>query len=191
MKIKNLLSHKTKHQVLLKFIAVLILFISYFAYLSFKFDIITGGMVALLTWSFFVLATPVADAGFLLDFPLRLIFGIRMFISEIFVWLIAISINIFALSFMLESYDTTFITSLLERIILNPYPYWAIFILSGMGTFLSVKIGDELLDVVHHKERIFHHKHSFKLEILLFICVFILIIVGYQHLLNSLGIHLA
>lgn len=85
MKIKNLFFHKTKYQVLLKFLALLALFATYFIYLSFKFDFATGSVVALLTWSLFVLATPVADAGFLLDFPLRLLFGVRMFISEMFV----------------------------------------------------------------------------------------------------------
>lgn len=190
MKIKNLFNHKTKYQVLIKFLALLAVFITYFVYLSIKFDIITGGMVALLTWSFFVLATPVADAGFLLDFPLRLILGIRMFISEIFVWAAAILINIFALIFAPQDYEKTFLTSLLKKIITVPYPYWIIIILSAIGTFLSIRLGDELLDVISHKERTLHHKHGFKLEILIFLGIFILIFFGYHHLLESLNISL-
>jgi hypothetical protein len=190
MKIKNLFNHKTKYQVLIKFLALLAVFITYFVYLSIKFDIITGGMVALLTWSFFVLATPVADAGFLLDFPLRLILGIRMFISEIFVWAAAILINIFALIFAPQDYEKTFLTSLLKKIITVPYPYWIIIILSAIGTFLSIRLGDELLDVISHKERTLHHKHGFKLEILIFLGIFILIFFGYHHLLESLNIYL-
>ena len=190
MKIKTLFQHKTKHQVLLKFLALLAVFIVYFIYLSVQFNIITGGVIALLTWSFFVLATPVADAGFLLDFPIRLILGIRMFISEIFVWIVAITINIFALFFIPQDYEKTFITSLLKKIIINPYPYWAIIILSGIGTFLSIRFGDELMDVASHKERSLHHKHGFKLEILIFIGIFVLILFGYRHLLNSLGINI-
>lgn len=188
MKIKHLLSHKTKYQVLLKFLAVLVIFSTYFIYLSIKFDIITGGVVAILTWSFFVLATPVADAGFLLDFPLRLIFGIRMFISEIFVWVVAILVNIFALLLVPQDYEKAFLTSLFKKIIINPYPYWSIIILSGIGTFLSIRFGDELMDVMSHKERSLHHKHGFKLEIIMFLSIFILIILSYHHLLDSLNI---
>ena len=190
MKIKNLFSHKTKYQVLIKFLALLVLFSAYFIYLGLKFDFATGGVVALLTWSFFVLATPVADAGFLLDFPLRLILGVRMFVSEIFVWIAAILINVFALICAPHDYEKTFLTSLLKKIIINPYPYWIIILLSGLGTFLSIKIGDELLDVISHKDRSLHHKHGFKLEILIFLGIFTLIFFGYQHLLESLQISL-
>lgn len=188
MKLKNSFLNSTKGQVLFKFLAILLLFIAYFSYLSIEFDILTGGLVAILTWSFFVLATPVADAGFLLDFPLRLICGVRMLTSEIFVWIVAILINIFALIYGPQYYQTTFLTSLLQKIITTPYPYWSIIIVSGIGTFLSIKFGDELMDVVSHKKRRFHHKHSFKYEIILFITVFGLVIIGYYHLLESVGI---
>ena len=49
------------------------LFFLYFVYLVYEYGIEDGGMVTLLTWSFFVLCTPVADAGFLLDFPIPFI----------------------------------------------------------------------------------------------------------------------
>jgi hypothetical protein len=69
-----------KKQVLYKFLLLCILLVSYFSYLSFQYDVMTGGIASALTWIFFVLCTPIADAGILLDFPLRLIFGIRMLI---------------------------------------------------------------------------------------------------------------
>lgn len=188
VKFQHLFSHKTKYQVLLKFLALLVLFFACFIYLAIEFDIATGGMVALLTWSFFVLATPIADAGFLLDFPLRLISGIRMFISEIFVWGFAILVNVFALTFVPNSYDKTFLTSLFKKIITTPYPYWSIIVLSGIGTFLSIRLGDELLDVVSHKEIVLHHKHGFKLEVVIFITVLIIVISGYYYLLDSFNI---
>ena len=90
---------KPQRQVLTKFLLLLMLMVSYFAYLSYEYDLLTGGIAALLTWSFFVLCTPIADAGFLLDFPLRLLFGIRMIWSEMAVWGIASVINIMSLSF--------------------------------------------------------------------------------------------
>ncbi len=89
-----------RKQVVYKFVLLCILLVSYFAYLSFKYDVRTGGVAAALTWSFFVLCTPIADAGFLLDFPLRLIFGIRMLFSEIAAWTLAIAVNIVTLSLL-------------------------------------------------------------------------------------------
>jgi hypothetical protein len=156
-------------------------------YLTYQYDLLTGGIAALITWSFFVLCTPVADAGFLLDFPLRLIFGIRMVLSEIVVWAIAILINVFCLMYYSDFYETTFITQLTKVILSNPYPYWIVIFLSGIGTFLSIRFGDELMDVLHHKDRYFYLRHHFKHEILLFI-FFLFVIFGYYEIISSLGI---
>lgn len=180
--------HSTKRQVVIKFILLLCVMVGYFIYLSWKFDIATGGIVSLLTWSFFVLCTPIADAGFLLDFPLRLLFGIRMLISEIVVWIIAILINIFGVMYFSEAYQKTLLTSLFEKIITNPYPYWAIVLLSGAGTFLSVKFGDELMDAIHPKDCKFCHRHRFKHSLIVYVVLFLLIFSGYYHLLDSLNI---
>jgi hypothetical protein len=176
-----------RKQVLIKFLFLLILLAGYFAYLSIEYGFRTGGVASLLSWSFFVLCTPVADAGFLLDFPLRLLFGIRMVISELVVWAVAILVNILTLQFAAQAYDTTLLTRLLHQIILDPYPYWGVVILSAIGTFLSIRFGDELMDVVHHHNRVFFLSHHFKHEIVLFL-FFILVIFGYYNLIASLGI---
>lgn len=176
-----------KHQVTYKFVLLCLLLIGYFAYLSYKYDVMTGGIASLITWSFFVLCTPIADAGFLLDFPLRLLFGIRMVFSEIGVWVIAILINITALLFFNEYYNTTALTKLMYAIITTPYPYWAIILLSGIGTFLSIRFGDELMDVVSHRDRDFFHKHNFKHEIILLL-FFVLVIIGYYEIASTLNL---
>ncbi len=178
---------KPKKQVLIKFLLLCCLMIGYFGYLSYEYDILTGGITALLTWSFFVLCTPIADAGFLLDFPLRLLFGVRMFISEMFVWLIAILINISSLIYVDTYYETTLVTRLLHQILTSPYPYWGIILLSLSGTFLSVKFGDELMDVIHHRDRNFFHSHQFKHELIM-VFFFIVIIFSYYEMVKSLGI---
>ncbi|MFT6270994.1 MAG: hypothetical protein ACJAVV_003833 [Alphaproteobacteria bacterium] len=156
-------------------------------YLTYQYDLLTGGIAALITWSFFVLCTPVADAGFLLDFPLRLIFGIRMILSEIVVWAMAILINVFCLMYFSEFYETTFLTQLIKVILTNPYPYWIVIFLSGIGTFLSIRFGDELMDVLHHKDRYFYLRHHFKHEMLLFI-FFLVVIFSYYEIISTLGI---
>jgi hypothetical protein len=180
---------QSQKQVLVKFLLLCALLLSYFVYLSYEYDLLTGGVAALLTWSFFVLCTPIADAGFLLDFPLRLLFGIRMVLSEIAVWAIAISLNIISFMYFSEYYETTFLTQLLYQILSNPYPYWAVILLSGAGTFLSIRFGDELMDVIHHRDRDFFHSHHFKYEMILII-FFIAIFFGYYKLIASLGIDL-
>jgi len=176
-----------KHQLLIKFILLVVLLGSYFAYLSYQYDLLTGGVASLITWSFFVLCTPIADAGFLLDFPLRLLFGIRMVISEIAVWIIAITVNVVAMLYFSDYYYTTSLTKLMHAIISSPYPYWGIVLLSGAGTFLSIRFGDEIMDVIHHHERDFFHKHNFKYELLLLV-FFILVLIGYFELISTLGI---
>lgn len=160
----------------------------YFSYLTYEYGILTGGIVAAITWSFFVLCTPVADAGFLLDFPIRLLFGIRMLYSEILIWGLAIAINIYALLYYRESYDTTALTILMKKIIQTPYPYWSIIILSGIGTFLSIYFGDEMLDVFRHRDRVKYHQHAFKLKLVGILGLFSLIFLAYYFLLNGLHI---
>ena len=175
-----------KHQVFIKFGLLCLILLLYFAYLTYEYDLVTGGIAALITWSFFVLCTPVADAGFLLDFPLRLLFGIRMVLSEMVVWAIAIIVNVISLTYFSDFYDTTLITRLMERVLVSPYPYWGIILLSAMGTFLSIRFGDELMDVLHHKDRAFYLRHHFKQEIILFV-FFLLVLFVYFDMMSALG----
>lgn len=179
---------QTHRELMYKFLLLLGLLILYFCYLSYEYGLLTGGLVAALTWSFFVLCTPIADAGFLLDFPIRLIFGIRMLYSEILVWITAISLNAFVLTYSAQSYDKTIITSLLLKIIVTPYPYWGVVILSGIGTFLSIYFGDEMLDVFRHRDRVKYHQHGFIFKVVGLISLFTLICLAYFFLLESLQI---
>ncbi|MFL0810004.1 MAG: hypothetical protein K6L76_06290 [Agarilytica sp.] len=176
-----------RHQVLIKFTMLCLILFSYFSYLTYQYDLLTGGVAALITWSFFVLCTPIADAGFLLDFPIRVLFNIRMIWSEIAVWAIAIIINIVSLIYFSQFYEITFITKTMKIILTTPYPYWLVILLSGIGTFLSIRFGDELMDVLHHKHRKFYLSHHFKHEIVLFV-FFLFVIFGYYEIISTLGI---
>lgn len=141
------------HKGLIRFGLLLAVLIGYFGFLWWKYDIVTGGVVAGLTWSFFVLCTPIADAGFLLDFPVRLITGLRMLYSEIGVWTIAISLNTATLHFAPEEYEKTGLTHLFHTILTTPWPYWSIIVLCALGTFLSVGIGDAVMNKVGDKQK--------------------------------------
>ena len=177
-----------KRKVVIRFALLCALMLGYFAYLSYEYNILTGGVASLLTWSFFVLCTPIADAGFLLDFPLRLLFGIRMIISEVVVWAIAIGLNLASLYYRPEYYNTTALTKVFHAILTHPYPYWSVIVLSAMGTFLSIRFGDELMDALRPGDRVFFHKHARKHRWLVLIVIFVIIAISYYELIASLGI---
>ncbi len=173
-----------------KFLIVLSFFIVYLAVTVINFGVGNGIMVALLTWTFFVFCTPIADAGILIDFPLRLITGLRMIYSEILVWVLAFFINIFAYYTNPLVYDKTIILTLFKHILLHPFPFWIIIILSALGTFLSVYFGDEILDILSSKkrERKKYDKHTTKYKLIMFLFIIIFIIILYYFLLSNLNL---
>jgi hypothetical protein len=158
--------------------------------MSWKFDASTGFGLALLSWSFFVLCTPVADGGFILAFPIRLLCGIKMAVSQVVLWFMAVGINIVMLIASPNTYELTFLTRLLNRILTERIPYWSILIVSALGTFLSIYFGDEMMGVTAHKQRGKHHHHGFKYRTILVISIEIITVMAYYHLLNSLDIKL-
>ena len=182
------LTHETKRSTVIKFVLVLLVISAYFLWMSMEYGPGQGLMITLLTWSFFVFCTPIADAGFLLDFPLRVLAGIKMLYSEAAVWVIAAFINIYVLSFDPQVYGTNFLLTLFRQILLNPVPYWAIIVVSAAGTFLSVYFGDELMDVVAHRDRKKHLAHHGK-HLLLMVAFVIIAIALYGILLQDLGLH--
>ena len=182
-----LLSHETKKSALSKFLLVALVILAYFLWMSNEYGLGEGFMITLLTWSFFVFCTPIADAGFLLDFPMRLILGVRMMHSEIAVWVIAFIINIYTLTFDPGAYDSTFLLHIFRQILLNPFPYWAIILLAAAGTFLSVYFGDEVMDVMRHHERKKHIAHKGK-QFMVIVVFVVLTIILYGMLLQDLGL---
>lgn len=177
-----------KKKLIIKFILLCLVIVGYFTYLNIEYDIMTSGIASLLTWSFFVLCTPIADAGFLLDFPLRLLFGIRMLVSEIMVWFIAIGTNIYFLLYSPKYYDTTALTKVFYAILTTPYPYWAVIILSCIGTFLSVIFGDEMIDIFYGTEKKIFNQHSHKQQLITIVVICLVVIIAYYELIHSLGI---
>ena len=149
-----------------------------------------GISITLLTWSFFVFCTPIADAGFLLDFPMRVITGIRMLHSEMIVWTFAFLLNIYFLFTNPQIYSSTLLLKLFYTIITHPFPYWIIVVLSALGTFMSVFFADELLDVMSHKERKHYHKHISKFYLVAFLFLIAGIVFLYNYLLSQLGINI-
>jgi len=183
----ELVKHPTKRKVFIKFLAVVLVFVGYFLFVAGRLGFEDGFYVTILTWSFFVLSTPIADAGFLLDFPLRLLLGVRMIVSESIVWLIAIVANVLALGLKPEVYYSTDLLELFKTILETPWPYWSIILISAVGTFMSVIFGDELIDKVQHKERKIYRKHKFKYRVIVMVFVIVAAVVLYDVLLKQLG----
>lgn len=191
IKFGSLLKHETKRHVLIKFLILFCILAGYTGYLSYEYGLATGGLLALIAWSFFVLCTPVADAGMLLDFPIRLLFKVRMWVTELMVWCIAIIVNIYALATTPEVYEKSIIGHVFHGILIQPNPYWGIILLSFAGTFLSVHFADELMDLVKHHEVSRSLKHRLLFEGIMMATIFVLIIAVYNILLHKLGLDIS
>ena len=179
---------ETHRDVYIRFIAVLVTFIAYFVFVSRQYGVGEGWLIAWLSWSFFVLCTPIADAGMLIDFPVRLITGLKMVISESLVWATAIGLNTYMLLRNPQIYANTELLKLFYHILATPWPLWGIIALSFVGTFLSITIGDELLDVFRHKDRQLHIRHGLKLRLITMAFILIFTLVLYDYILNLNGI---
>ncbi len=182
--------HETKQHVLFKFLGVLAIFAGYFAFIAYKYGFEKGGMITALTWSFFVLCTPIADAGFLIDFPFRLVTRIKMLYSELCVWGIAITLNLYVFFTNPEYYEKTELLRLFKHILSEPIPFWAIIFISAIGTFMSILFGDELFDVAKHSERKIHAKHKHNYNFILMVFTIGMSIILYYYLLKRLGVNL-
>ena len=189
IKIKHLKSHETKKHSLKKFLFVLTILAFYSIYLFFKFGN-DGLSLLLITWSVFVMATPIPDAGFILDFPIRLLTGVKMIFSEIFVWSIAIGVNLYFLKFNPEIYNKTTITHVFYQILNKPWPDWIIIFISLLGTFLSLYFGDELLDIIIFRQRKKYFKHKKKYFIIVIFFILFLFYFLYRYFLSFFNLEL-
>ena len=187
---KHLSKHETKKEALLRFSLVLGVFVVYLLFVAYKYGAKEGLLVAWLTWSAFVLGTPVADAGFLIDFPVRLITRLKMLFSEIVVWIVAIGLNLYALTFNPEIYQSSTALKIFYQVLTHPLPYWTIILISAVGTFISIHFGDELLNKRHHHERDFYHKHKSKYKLVLLTFLFVVVLIIYHAVVKQLGVNL-
>ncbi len=191
MKIKfnHLKYHESKRHTFRKFLIALSILILYFIYLFFRFGS-EGLLVGIITWSAFVIATPIPDGGLLIDFPIRIFTGFKMILTELIVWVIAGSVNAYFLITNPEIYQETFITSVFYQILTRSWPGWVIIVICFFGTFLSLYFGDELLDVVFHHEREKYHKHKNWHRGLVVIFLVLIFVLLYYYIVHEMGLML-
>lgn len=187
IKSHEMIRHETKRKALVKFLLVLAVVLFYWAFISFRYGKIIGAHVTLLTWSLFVMCSPIATAGLLIDLPARLLTKIRMFYIEIIVWVFALLVNLFTLATYPSIYDKTILLSILRFILTNPVPYWSIIFVSVAGTFVSVRFMDELLDVSHEKHRKYYLMHESKHTLITFAFVILFLVLFYNFMVQFFG----
>ncbi len=179
---------ETKKHVLIRYLSLLFIVGLYFSYALYKFGAQQGIIITVLTWSFFVFCTPIADAGFLLAFPLRLLLGIRMMKVQIYSYIFAFFFNLYFIFYQPQIYNKTLILKLFHQILVTPFPYWIIILLSFSGTFFSILFGDELMDMTHHFECLKQHRHITKYKVIVFAFIIFATIILYNFLLEKIGI---
>ena len=182
--------HHTHIETGVKFVLLLCVFLAYLLYLNSKYDFETRIYLAALNWAFFVLCTPIADAGFLLDFPIRVLFKVRMLVTEIFVWGLALGLSISGVVFYPDIFSQTLLTAVFYKILVTPWPFWGLILLCGFGTFLSIYFGDEMLDVITHKDRHAYHRHGKWFRLIAFATIIFMVLIAYEFLLTDLGLTL-
>ncbi len=183
--------HETKRNTLYKFFFLTLIVVAYFVFMSFKFGTADGFYVTVMTWSFFIFCTPIADAGFMLAFPVRLLLGVRMMYTQLFAFVIAFLLNAYAYFYSPLIYSKTTILNLFHHILSKPFPFWGIILLSIIGTLLSIYFGDELIDVSKHSQRKKYKKHASKFKFIIIVFLVAATIILYDFLLKKLGINIS
>lgn len=186
--IKAFFGEETKNHALIRFIFLIIFVIGYFLFESYRFGAGEGLFVSILTWAFFVLCTPIADAGFLLAFPVRLLMGIRMIYTQIFAYFVAFGVVFYAFAYSSETFNNTMVLQLFHEILTTPWPYWLILVISFVGTIFSIVFGDELVDVSTHKDRKLYHQHKSKHRMVITAFIVLATFLLYYYLLGKTGI---
>lgn len=175
-----------------KFLLLILILGVYATYVVSKFGVHDGLSATALTWAFFVTCTPIADAGFIIDFPVRVLLGVKMIWAELAVWLIAGGVVIYNLLYNAMVFESMAVLQLFKEILTMPWPLWMIIVTSAVGTFLSIYIGDQIYTLVQqHRHR--HTKHKRRLQrkrLIIELIIFFLVVAIYFLLLEQANIHI-
>lgn len=146
-------AQKRKTHGLRKFLLLVLVLAAYTAYTIYEYGLQSGLSVTLLTWAFFVFATPIADAGFFIAFPVRIITGMRMLHTQFMVWIFGLAVVATYLLTNPEAFAKTPVLELFHNILTTPWPLGLILLLSAAGTYISIRFDDEILDVASSKHK--------------------------------------
>jgi hypothetical protein len=116
------------------------------AYMTYRLGAKAGITVTYMTWCFLVLATPMADGGGWLNIPVRLLTGIPMVTIELVVIAVTLVSCALAVRYSPNVFQHTAVLRAFHVMLTTPFPYWGIIVVCLIGTMLSVRIGDIVMD---------------------------------------------
>ena len=155
---------------------IVILFILLFIFFIFYNGLYKGTIKSLFIWAFFVLCTPVPEAGLLISLPVKRYFNIRMDICQTFVSLLALFMIFYFYYTDKKVINTNFIGKLFNGLV--KYNYYIIMILSVISSILTSNLIDNIINYYIFDDNI---NHLYLKSSIIFIFVII-----YFYLLNQL-----
>ena len=159
MDIRQIFQNANKTSGFTRFCIIILIIFIYSCFVIYSYGIKNGISITLLTWCFFVYGTPIADAGVLLDFPIKIFTDNPMQRTELYVF--AIAAFIIGINYLLNisAFDLTPVTKLLFKMITKPYTlYGIIILLSVIGTYISASLENELYMYLVYKKIEYSYK---------------------------------
>ena len=175
---ENIIKNNTKLNKTYLYIydSVVIMFILLMVFFIFYNGFYKGCIKSLFVWSFFVLCTPVPEAGLLISLPLKRYFGFKMDVSQFAVSLFACMLLFYFYCIEQKIIKNNLIGNLFLGLI--NYKYYSIIFISVISSVLTSNLLDNIINHFINKDEINHLYLKIGT-----IFVFILI---YIYLLNNL-----
>lgn len=155
---------------------IVILFILLLIFFVFYNGLYKGCLKSLFIWAFFVLCTPIPEAGLLISLPLKKYFNIRMDICQTFVSLLALVMILYFYYNNKNIVKTNYIGTLF--IGLMNYRYYSIIILSVLSSILTSNLIDNIINYYIYDTTINY--------IYIKSCIIFVFVIIYFYLLNQL-----
>jgi hypothetical protein len=155
---------------------VVIMFILLMVFFIFFNGFYKGCIKSLFVWSFFILCTPVPEAGLLISLPLKRYFGFKMELSQIVVSLFACMIIFYFYCVEQKIIKNNLIGNLFLGLI--NYKYYSIIFISVISSVLTSNLLDNIINHFINKDEI--NYLYLKMGI-----IFVLLLI-YIYLLNNL-----
>jgi hypothetical protein len=174
-----------------KFGILVLILIAYAGWMIYENGWSDGLGATFLGWAFTILCVPISIGGFLVAFPIRLLFNVKMYKTQVVAIVVALVGAILFLIFDPFAFAANVVIELFRTILTTPWPYWILIVLSIAGSIVSILFGDEVYDSVADHAKKHHprvHRHLGKIKWILTIALYAATVVIYLILLKRLGL---
>jgi len=155
---------------------IVILFLFTFIFFVVYNGFLKGCIKTIFIWAFFILCTPIPEAGLLVSLPLKKYVNISIHISQIVISFIALMILIYFYYYEKKTINSCLIGKLFLELI--KYKYFSIIAISIISSIFTSEFIDNLIDNYINNEKIYNIQFK-----LFMIACFVLF---YSFILNSL-----